>query len=275
MRYLRKTLQYLLILENGKRLLTLFLISVPAGIAASFAFPTESVYEWIKNYSVGNTNFWQNWTLGGSRFAVWMGLLAMFMLLIFSISVMASIVSRSLRVGVFKVERLIYEFNESFFPAFFTVLLYILAYIVTKTIITLFLVLWQTLKFKALSLGLSLFTFALLLCGASLLLSYTVMFLPTMSFNGLKARDALIASVRKCGGKARKILPAIALPIAVVIVIGSLIAIFEIPLLSQIIDSVLYSLLFAYLLSLSMISYYEIEQLKREDYPREYFFRKK
>lgn len=275
MRFLRKTLQYLITLEKGKRLLTLFMISLPAGISMSFVMPTWTMYDWLRNYSVGNTSYWASWTPGNQNFTFWIALLVMFVFMVLTTAVLSTVVSRSLRVGVFKVDGILTEFNESFFPALYAMIGYLFMFLVSKTIMALFLVLWQTLSSVVLSAALSVVTVAVVMLAANIFMSLTVVFLPLMVFNGLNPSRAFGVSLQKCGGRLWKLLPAIIIPIAVIMAIGSLIGIFQIPLLSEIVDSVMYAFIIPYFIVLTMVSYYEIEQIKREDYPREFFFRNK
>lgn len=273
--YLKKTLQYLFVLENGKRVLMLLILSAPAGIAMSFVNPTWALYDWLKDYSVGNTDFWHAWNLGAAGYTFWIALAVLFVLIIVSTAMVTTVVSRSLRVGAFKVNRVFDEFNESFFPSLYTILVYLVIFLIVKTINSLFLVLWQTLSSIALSATLSMLSMVITVFGLCIFASLMLMYLPLMTFNGLRPKDAFAVSLQKCGRELWRIVPSVAIPIAAVFLIGNLIGIFEIPLLSEIADSVLYSFLIAYLVTLAMVSYYEIEQIKREDYPREYFFRNK
>ena len=275
MNYLKKTFEYLFILENGKRLVTLFLLSVPAGITMSFVAPTWAMHDWIKNYEVGNTGFWYNWNLGEAGTTFWIALLVLFVFMVVTASVLSSIISRSLRVGVFKVNRVFDEFNESFFPALYAMVAYLVIFLASKSIMALFLVLWQNLSWVSLSMSLSLATVILVIVGICLFCSLTLIYLPLMTFNGLKPLDAFVTSLQKCGRGVWKLFPSIIIPIALIVTIGNLFGLLQIPLLSFIIDSVCYSFLIAYFVTLTMISYYGIEQIKREDYPREYFFRNK
>jgi hypothetical protein len=273
MTYLKKTLEYLFVLERGKRAILLFLISVPAGVTLSFVAPTGMLTEWLSHYTVGNTDFWFLWNYGGRGLFFWIWLAVLYFLSVFCISVLSSIVSRSLRVGKFKINSLAEEFNDSFFAGIFTASLYMILFLVGKTLVTLLMVLWQTVRSVLFSAVLSGVTLLAVMFGMCVFGSFTLLLLPLMSFNGLRFRPAVAGSVQKCGRVLWRIVPALAVPLAVLAVSGGLLALIRISLLSKIWDIVAYSMMFPYLVTLTMVSYYDIENIPREDYPREYFFR--
>ena len=117
--YFKKTLEYLFKLEKGKRFLFLFLIALPAGFGAAITAPHHVYKQWIETFEVGNLDFLSALMFGGtaSPLRVVIAGAITIVLLLFSISVMASVISRNLRVGVFSVNRrLLREFNEAFLP---------------------------------------------------------------------------------------------------------------------------------------------------------------
>ena len=67
---------------------------------------------------------------------------------------------------------------------------------------------------------------------------------------------------------------AVFVPVLIVYVIGALVGMAESFIASTIVESVLYAVTLVYILTLSFVSYYEINELPREDYPREYFYTK-
>jgi len=273
MTYLKKTLEYLFVLEKGKRVILLFLISIPAGIALSFVAPTGALTDWLRHYTLGNTDFWLLWNFGTKGYVFWIWLALLYFLTVFDVSVLSSVVSRSLRVGKFKIKSLVEEFNDSFFASFFTATVYLLLFLIGKTLMTLLLVLWQTVPSAPVSAILSVLMLVIVLFGLCIFGSFTLLFLPLMTFNGLRPRPSFVASVQKCGRTLWRIFPSLAIPIVVFSVSGGLIALFGIPLLSKTWDMAVYSLMFPYMVTLTMVSYYDIENIRREDYPREYFFR--
>ena len=71
-----------------------------------------------------------------------------------------------------------------------------------------------------------------------------------------------------------RIFVAVFVPVLLVYVTGALVGMAENFIASIVVESVLYASTLVYLLTLSFISYYEINELPREDYPREFFFTK-
>ena len=96
-----------------------------------------------------------------------------------------------------------------------------------------------------------------------------------MTFNGLRPMVALAQSANRVGGRVgARIFGAVFCPILIIYVIGALVGMAESFIASIVVESVLYATALVYLLTLSFISYYEINELPREDYPREFFFTK-
>jgi len=278
MLYFKKTIEYLFKLENGKRFFLLFLIAIPCGIGVYFTAPTYVYHNWLADFTVGDKSFLSALFFNGHANPLRVliaGVIVVFVLM-FCISVMASIVSRNLRVGVFSINRrLMMEFNEAIIPSFYAVLMAMLTVIVGKLILATLIVLFQTINNVVLSAILStlaLFLNIVLVCYA---ISVAILYLPYMTFNGLRPFVALAQSANRVGGRVgARMFGAVVVPIVLVYVIGALVGMAKSFIASIIVESVLYAATLVYLLTLSFVSYYEINELPREDYPREYFFTK-
>ena len=278
MLYFKKSLEYLFKLEKGKRFLILFLIALPCGVGMYFTAPTYVYHNWLDSFTVGDTNFVSALFFGGNANYLRVliaGAITVFTLMFF-ISVMASIVSRNLRVGVFSINRrLIHEFNEAIIPSFYAVSTAMLVVIAGKLILATLLVLFQTIPNVVLSAILStvaLFLNITLVCYA---ISVAILYLPYMTFNGLRPFVALAQSANRLGGRVgARMFGAVFVPVLIVYVIGALVGMAESFIASTIVESVLYAVTLVYILTLSFVSYYEINELPREDYPREYFYTK-
>lgn len=274
MRYLKKTFEYLFLLEKGKRFIILLLFSIPAGIVGAFVAPSWAMTDWARNFSVGNTSLWINWTLGGRGVVFWVAFGIALLIFTCVVAMMSTVISRNLRVGVFKVNRLVMELNEGFFPALYATITAAVAFLFFKLLASLLLVLCQTLENVYLSFFLSVAALLFVLVLANIALALGMLYLPIMTFNGIKPFNAIVGSVRKTGGRCVwKLMFSTIVPTVITQIIGCCVGLFQIPLLSEIVDGVTYTLLFCYIITLSMVSYYEVEEIKREDYPRSYFFK--
>lgn len=278
MLYLKKTFQYLFKLEKGKRFLLLFLIALPCGVGAYFTAPTYVYHNWLKDFSVGDKSYLSALFFNGnaSPLRVVIAGVVTTIVLMFCISVMASVVSRNLRVGVFSINRrLMMEFNEAILPTFYAVLSAMGVVIVGKLLLATLIVLFQTITNVVLSAILSTFALFLNIALVCYAISVAILYLPYMTFNGLRPMVALAQSANRVGGRVgARIFGAVFCPILVIYVIGALVGMAESFIASIVVESVLYATALVYLLTLSFISYYEINELPREDYPREFFFTK-
>ncbi|MBR2479795.1 MAG: hypothetical protein IKB56_00635 [Clostridia bacterium] len=278
MLYIKKTFEYLFKLENGKRFLTLFLIALPCGVGAYFTAPTYVYHNWLKEFTVGDKSYLSALFFNGNANPMRVliaGIITTFVLM-FCISVMASVVSRNLRVGVFSINRrLMMEFNEAILPTFFAVLSAMVLVVVGKLLLATLIVLFQTIKNVVLSAILSTFALFLNIALVCYAISVAILYLPYMTFNGLKPMVALAQSANRVGGRiGGRIFVAVFVPVLLVYVTGALVGMAENFIASTVVESVLYASTLVYLLTLSFISYYEINELPREDYPREFFFTK-
>ena len=275
--YLKKTFEYLFKLEKGKRFIVLFLLALPVGFAASFASPNYIYYKWLSNYSVGNLNFWHAMFYHGTAdpVSVAIGAACTLVALMICLSVISSIVSRNLRVGVFSINRIIREFNECIFPSFYAIVLFALVAVFAKLLIAVLMVLFQTLKGVVLSAILSVLSLVIVVALVCLFISYGILFLPYMTFNGLRPLIAFTQAANRVGGRTLgKVFTAVFPPIILNYITAGLVGIAQVYIASLVVETVLYTASIVYLVTLSFISYYEVNELPREDYPREFFYTK-
>ncbi|HHX49758.1 MAG TPA: hypothetical protein GX709_05165 [Clostridiales bacterium] len=276
MKYLKKTIEYLFVLEKGKRMLVLFLLALPMGISFAFVSPNYVLLNWLKNYSVGNQNFWQAWNFYGQIKPIEMliATIATFITTFFSYSIMTTVISRSMRVGMFKVNNLFYEANENFFAIFSFTIIAFIGGLIFKALSSLFFTLWQGVHSLYLSMVLSIITLILLICLLCFIFTYICLFLPYMSINGLKFKDAIAESIGRFGKKQGKSLfISILIPVLLGVLFGTLAGLSEYRFVGIIVDSISYAFLSVYLLTLAFVAYYKIEGLERKDYTKEYFYK--
>lgn len=277
MKYFSVTTEYLFKLEKGKRFIVLFLLSLPVGIAMSFANPIGALYGWLKGYTAGGDSFEDVWTfLGAVPASVsGVGIAAAFILMLFFMSVSSTVISRSLRVGVFGIKGVFRDFNEGFIPVLQAVFGYTVAVLLIKVVATALMLLAQGTSNVVLSAILSVGFLLLAYFAVASLMSIGIMYLPYMTFNGLNSFNAFTAACSGASGKTfYKMLGAVVVPMAVCFAIMFAVGVAGNRWASLVVESVLNSAIVTYYLTLAFLSYYEILGLVREDYPKDYFYYK-
>jgi MFS family permease len=275
MRFFKKTIEYLFKLDKGKRFLALFFLALPAGFAMSAMAPGYVLTGWINNYSAETSSFWSSWTFGRGDYFFPIALGALLVCFLVFGSVMVTILTRSIKIGVFKVKGFFRDFNDSFFPTLNTTLLYISIFLIYKVITALLLQLWQSVLGDVAGLVLSIISMLVIFGLAMFVVTLTSLYLPVMAFTGKRSKFALTLSIHKGNKNFFSMMLAMGIPLLVVWVATSLVGLLDIRPLSFVISTVLYASLFAYLITMSVVAYVDIEGIKREDYPRGYIEKQK
>lgn len=273
---LNKTLEYLFLIQSGKRFTVLFLMLLPLGFLLAVAMPANAYFTYITNYTTGTPDFWSAWNLNGAVDYRWsLGALAVALVYyIFIGAVCFTVISRSLRVGVFDVKHPIYECNENFFPTLYSALFYLAVLLFVKALNTACLTLFQQNESAAVGLTFSIIAIVAMYALVSYVLTIGTLYTPFMVFNGVNPLRAFVLSAGRINGRASlRAYPALFLPVFGTVVIGALVGWFQSSLASIIVETVLYTALAVYLITYPFVSYYTLNELKREDYPREYYFK--
>lgn len=273
---LKKTLEYLFVLQKGKRFTVLFLMMLPLGFLLAVAMPANAYYSYIKSYSAGAIDFWSAWNFNGAVDYRWsLGALAVALIYyIFIGAVCFTVISRSLRVGVFDVKRPIYECNENFFPTMYSAFSYLALLLLVKALNTACLTLFSRNASVPAGLTFSIISIVAMYALVSYVLTIGTLYTPFMVFNGVNSLRAFVLSAGRINGrKCLRTYPALFLPVFGTVLVGALVGFFESALVSIIVETVLYACLAVYLITYPFISYYTINELKREDYTREYYYK--
>lgn len=274
MKYFIKTCEYLFKLEKGKRFFVLFLFALPIGVAIAAAMPQGSLINWLSDFNSA-TSFREAWSYNGNINILVSGLAVpiTFVLILFFLSVMTTVISRSLRVGVFKAESVFRDCNESFIPVLQGAFGYIVTALLLKVLMTLLLQLISRIELAVIAAILTAIVAVITYVGFFMLLTLGILYLPFMSFNGLGTFEAFIQAAGKLsGGTYRRMAFAVIIPSLIVPAIGMAVGVANSLIASVIVESVLNAVLLTYIVTLAFVSYYEILGLTREDYPREYFY---
>lgn len=276
MKYIYLTLQYLFKLDKGKRFLFLMLFALPPCLALAYFFPITGYFDWFISYTGNYTSYPELWLSLMNRNSLQIGLLILgYILLVISISAITTIIIRSLRIGKFQVKSLFYLINENFFPALYLITFFIISLILFQSLICLFLFLWQTLPGITLGFILSI---AITLIGLVLMtLGYSnmVLWLPIMSINGLRPLPALGTSYSKNNTTKKSVFVAYLLAIVFVLMMGYLSYTFKNAwYLSWIINAISYAFMTIYFSTLSILAFFDIEGITREDLVKRPYLRR-
>lgn len=274
MKYLKQTFAYLFLIERGKRVLLLYLLSIPVGISFAMMFPSYPFLQWVLRADAEASGFWSNFTYGINGYVYWIGAGALLLTFVVFVALASTVVSRSMRMGKFRIVSVLADINDGFFPAAYMALTVIAAVTLLKTASSLVVGLWFRLSNPVLVSILNGACTVAIGVVAMYLATVLVAYFPLMIVNGLKPYSAFINSVRKCVRHKKHLFVGIFLPVATVTVGGILVSLAANPLASVLFDSFTYAFLVAYFIPFVLIAYYEIEGIGREDFTREYFFRK-
>lgn len=276
MKYFYLTLQYIFKLDRGKRFVFLMLFALPASLTLAHFFPITGYFQWFVNYSADYTTYSTLWLSLMNRSTFQVGLLILgYALLIMAVSAITTIIIRSVRIGKFQVKSLFYLINENFFPAFYLITFFILSLILFQSLVCLFLFLWQILPGVVLGYVLSLLITLIGLILVTWAFSNLVLWLPIMSINGLKPFPAIGTAYSKNNTTKKNFFVAYILAIVFLLIIGFVSYLFnKIWYISWIIDALNYAFLTVYFATLSILAYFDIEGITREDLVRKPYLRR-
>jgi hypothetical protein len=233
--------------------------------------PSGNYIRLLMNYDSEPKKFFAIWTFDSNMLEYVLALVFTFVILIFCVSIIISVITRSFRIGVFKLHKPLTDFNDNFQPVFSASITYLFTLIAYKVVITTLLGLWKTIENHYLSLAISIITICIITILAAILTTHISLIVPIMSATGLKLKDAFLKSIQKVGESLVPISTGLWIPVMIKAILGSIIALTEIKYLLLGMDILLNTFLFSYLVVYILIVYYEIERIKREDYTPHYF----
>ena len=272
MKYIKSTLQFLFVLDKGRRFLSLFLMILPTALIVSFVFPLDIYIKWVATYDAHYDTLLALWTsLQPASMTIGTFLLALFAIVI-SYSAYNTLTLRCFRVGVFTVKGFLRSANENFFPAFYLVASLIIFYVFWQFILVLFLYLLQLSSSIAFIRLMSIILMIIWSVGLVFALLPFVVWLPLMAINGFGPTKAFGLALQKASTRTIPIALSLGFLIAVIIGINFLSGFLAISFLSTIVNTISFAFAFCYVSVLSMIVYFDIEALTREDISRSLYF---
>lgn len=267
MKYIYLTLQYLFRIDKGKRFLSLLLFAIPSCLVLAYYFPITGYFEWFMHYTGDYSSYSDLWMSLVERDSLRLGLLFLgYVLLIFSVSAITTLTIRSVRIGKFQIKSPFYLINENFFPSFYLMTFFIVSLVIVQSLVCLFLFLWQTLPGYILGYILSIAIMLISLFLATFLYSGMCLWLPLMSINGLKPFKALGITFSKTHEQKKHLYIAFLFAIAITLLLGFIAFIFrEIWYVKWLINTLNYTMATVYFTVLTILAYFDIEGIARED----------
>lgn len=264
MKYIKLTFQYIGGKSFWKLIIITLLPSLLFAIFASFSKVAKFFINFFKQDLVNFKNIYSNLTDVSLNYL----LLIVLSLIVFSaiISIIIGTLQRHMRTGKFAIKNIFKRINENFLPSIFTLLLlYALIYFFGLSI-SLIIAFWISItgsKIATLILS-ACFTFILFL-----LFSYcTALFsliCPFMVATGANVFAAISASIRSARNHIKNIMFAFVLPLIPLFFLQYMSALINIWVFHLIIDTFFVSALLCYYPVLIFVTFYDIEELDRED----------
>lgn len=272
----KQTLSYLFKYGKGKRVVLLSaLLLVPSAIISYF-FPLSKYASFFFNYFGTDYPTWGKLWLSFADLSVFaiVGLVVSLLLFIICIAIFTTVVTRHVRVGDFAFTKLLYSVNENFFPASATTVFFIVVLSVAHFVFTLFAFMWTLIRSKIAGLILSVLIFLLIATTIVYVLSVIILWLPSMSFTGQYAHKAFMSAIYKARNYEKQFFVPILISTVLLIamsVVAQLVS--SLWYVEWIINTLSLTLYLVFLNTFSLISYCDVEAVKREDLARYYFGR--
>lgn len=267
MKYIAITLQYLFRIDKGKRFLSLLLFALPSSLVLAYYFPITGYFDWFNNYTGSYISYSELWLSLVQRDTLKVGLLFLgYFLMILSVSAISTLTIRSVRIGRFQIKSPFYLINENFFSSFFLITFFILGWITVQSLLCLFLFLWQILPGYAVGFILSIIIMLISLFLATLFFTRVSLSLPLMCINGLKPLKSIGLAFSKTYPHKNKLLIAYIVAVIGILLLGFVAFIFQkIWYVKLIINTLNYACAIVFFSVLSILSYFDIEGISRED----------
>ncbi len=273
MKYIGLVCEYLFKFNKGKRFLLTFLVASPVALLAAFFLPLDIYFGWFVNH-VGQ---YESYTaLLYSCFSGMNGWLyaIIFLVCTLTLAAITGMMNFCLRTGRFKIGNLLRGINDNFFSSAFVSVSYFLIGVLGHLFITFFLYPIGLINTPWLVTMLSIIVLVLFGVMMTLLATSTLMTLPIITFYGSNPFRSVGMSVSKSQADFGKLFSAVALAMIVLGALGFLMAIINIKWIAILLSYITYGFIIVYCVTLSILAFFDVEGLSREDTPKEYLYKK-
>lgn len=276
MRYFRLTLQYLFKMGKDLRFPVLFLFAFPSAAAIGYYFPITGYINWFADFSVNSfTSYGNMWLSLISRDSLQLAILFIgYILLMMSLSVITTLIIRSMRTGTFQLKNVFGLINENFIPGFFVATVFFISLITFHSLACLFLFLWQKIFHLALALTLSVATVLILLTLLLLCMATQALWMPLMAYYGKSPFKAMTVSIVKSRGKTAQLISFYSIIFAIILGFGLLGTLVKNIWAAWMLNTVSYALSMVLLSTLGVVTFFDIEGITREDLVKRPYLRR-
>ncbi len=273
MKYISLVFEYLFKFEKGKRFFWTMLVVTPVALLAAFCLPLDIYFGWFVTH-VGQYDSYS--ALLASSFSGINGWLyaVIFLLCTLTMASVTGMMNFCLRTGRFKVGNLLRGINDNFFSSAFVAVSYFAIALLGQLFITFFLYPIGLINTPWLVTMLSIIVLVLFGVMMTLLATSTLMTLPIITFYGTNPFRSVGSAVSKSQSDFGRLFTAVALPVVMLGIVGFIIALIGIRWISVLLSFFIYGFIIVYCVTLSILTFFDVEGLSREDTPKEYLYKK-
>lgn len=268
MKYLTMTFEYLFKRAKGKHFFVFGLFALLPSVVLAYFFPASNLIGVFANYNtIRIENFGWLWLniYSHSQFSG-LAFFSTFVLYSFSAASICTIITRHFRVNDFSVPKLFKSVNENFFPALTVVVSIYILITALHTVGCLFMYWFFAIPNKVIALVLSVIIEMGLIFGAVYVVSALTLWMPIMSFNGLKMFTAMSTAFYKSRSFHKSAFINTLIPVLISLSL-SVVAYFlkDVWYLKWIVNTASYIFGTVVLITLNFVTFCEVEGVSRED----------
>lgn len=272
------TLQYLFKIGKDMRFFILFLFAFPSAALMAYFFPISGFYDVLLAQKLGEfSSYGDLWLMFAGRNSLQFMILAVaFVLLTASVSLMTTLITRSMRVGKFQMHNPLYLINENVFPALAISTSLIVASFATHSLISLFIFLWYKLfgagiAAYAISITTVLIVLIIFAFGASAL----ILWLPIMTYYGLTPPKAFALALKKFYPYSKEFFSTYLIILVLVLLFGFLGFLVQgVRWATWLLNAVGYTLATEFLVTFCIVAFFDTEGIEREDLAKKPYLRR-
>lgn len=263
MRYIKLSMQYI-----GRRFFYILEYSILPALVLALMIEPASVYNLLIDFTSSvEKSFLEMW-LSATDIS-WRGVAFLIvggLTLILFVSAMSGLFERDMRLGDLSNRHFFARVNNNFLIMLRVFVVMIIILECYGFICSSLIYLWiKVFKAKAIRLALSIISVVMITFLAAIVVSYSILWCPTMVFTGLNGRKAVIAELRLTKGNFWRIFVAVVLPVIPVFSLIYVTNYFDIKILRFIVDLIAYIFFIGYYTVLMFVAYCDISGTDRED----------
>lgn len=264
MKYIKLAFQY----AKGRNFWKLALITVIPSLLFSFIASFSNVAKFFINFFDYDLKSF-NAIFKELTDLTWGNLLLMILSLIIIaviVSIFIGTMQRHMRTGKFAVKNIFKRINENFLPTVLSLVLTYILIFIFGFFVSLFVTFWFAVtKIKLATLILSAFFALVIFIFMVYLMALFSLSAPFMVTTGSSVFSSASSSIRNARHHIKDIFVAIILPLLPLFALEYAVALLDFKPISVLVDTLFFSFLMSYYPVLIFVTYYDIQQLDRED----------